>query len=233
MDQQNAQASRRRPLKSLAGGTAAALGLGLFVMVGLPLAAPLFPSQELQTCTVTDRPALQSNRRNFFPRAYTDCGTFIAAKEVSCTSDDAEDVALIPGYLYDLEVRGLSVPFLSTPTIVSAQVSATQRIVAPDEPGPANTSDEELNQILDGLTEQSSPEALRAWDYEQPTYDPECEVNRNVMTTAGIQRMLPAQAERLLKVPAGTTPRDPRLPCRGFQCGPEHQGKLPDSGRSH
>lgn len=145
---------------------------------------------------------------------------------------------LTPGFTYDLEVRGASLPFFSSREIVSATLSPHQNreplvLLEPFEP---TTDNELLNETieevqsrpenrkfeekLDQLKAEQSPEVLRAFDYQQPPYSPECDVSRVVMTSKGLQVMDPARAAEVLTPPPGVIIRDPLLPCEGFQCAP-------------
>lgn len=243
----------RRALKTTAWGLAVTLGAALLVSVGLPLSSVFFASVPEESCTVTERPIKPRARRSgsLFPRVYTDCGVFRlsntsdssgsfigSSKQAPCTADPALRTALIPGYTYDLEVRGAHLPFLATREIVSATVSPDQsreplELMEPLEP---NTDNELLNETieeiqsrpesreiqekLDQLEADFSPEALRAFDYEQPAFSPECDVSRLIMTSRGLQVVDPPRAAEILTPPPGTVPHDPLLPCEGFQCNP-------------
>lgn len=122
-------------------------------------------------------------------------------------------------------VRGAHIPVLLTRELVSATVAPAQsgqhhagitlpgNDETPDPPG-----SEELRSRLAELEAQFSPETLRAFDYEQPPFSPECDISRNVMTTRGLQLVRPNEATELLRLPAGTTARDPLLPCEGYLC---------------
>lgn len=181
----------------------------------LPFASPIFPASEVESCTVTGD-NFDSRRRNFIPKRPTDCGTFVARKSVTCTSDPSREVSLLTGYTYDLTVRGPRIPLLSVPVVDSAILSRQQARVQPSTLG---DGDDLHSEAARELMEQFSPENLRAFDYEQPPFDPSCDPSRNVMTSVGIQAVTPADALVLLTPPAGETPRAPLLPCSGFQCG--------------
>lgn len=112
-------------------------------------------------------------------------------------------------------MRGPQIAILSNPTVVSAQVAAEQPA---HRDYLAGLDDEDLPENVKALRDQFSPETLRAWDYEQPPYDPLCDSLRHVMTTRGTQLMPPERAKEVLRVPEGVAPRDPLLPCRGI-CG--------------
>lgn len=206
----------RRPLwRALA-----VLGVFTLLPLGLPLTHPLFPPQAEAGCTVSDN-HLSSARRSASPaRIATDCGMFTSRKQVTCEADPSLKVLFIPGTSYDLVVRGPQIPLISSPTVVSAQVSSEQapnprRLRLDDSP---NTNDPELNAKLQELADQYSPETLRAFDYEQPPFEPACDVSRHVMTSIGLQQMVPSRAEELLQAPEGVIPRSPKLPCEGFFC---------------
>lgn len=198
------------------------IGLGLVaVLIGLfsvQYLHPLFPIEEKASCTVTSPsekgPSTRYNR-DLLPRLTTDCGTFSADSAVTCTADPSRKVLLGVGATFDLRVRGPQIAILSNPTVVSAQVAAEQPA---HRDYLAGLDDEDLPENVKALRDQFSPETLRAWDYEQPPYDPLCDSLRHVMTTRGTQMMPPERAKEVLRVPEGVAPRDPLLPCRGI-CG--------------
>lgn len=118
---------------------------------------------------------------------------------------------------YDLVVRGPRLPLIGGPSIVSATVSPQQRYTY--DIGITEV-DESASESLQELQRSMLPETLRAFDYEQPPYDPQCDLMQDVMTTNGIQ-LVPAQcAKELLAPPRGVQPREPKLPCEGYQCSP-------------
>ena len=185
----------------------------LLVGVGLPLANPLFPASEVSSCTIGKK--LIRERRVIVPKQVSDCGRFVSRQRVACSSDPGTEVPLIAGVTYDLVVRGPRLGRLTSPTIASATVSEVQTY-------PRTAAGADLENSWSGaahtLMEEFSVEALRAFDYEQPPYDAECEVGRSVMTTKGIQFVDAERAAELLAPPPGTAPRAPLLPCRGFPC---------------
>lgn len=240
MEEQGVTRKPRKMYKRLAWGTAVALGAGLLVSIGIPLSSGLFPSETLTSCTITEKPFETRNRRSgtFFPRVYTDCGTFRSAKQATCTADPSLKTAFIPGRSYDLVVRGAHLPISASREIVSATALPKQATEArtPLKRLEPNTGDEQLDEIIDGirnspesrevdekiaqLEAEFSPEVLRAFDYEQPAFNPKCDVIRQVMTSKGLQVMDAPRATEVLTPPAGTTPRSPLLPCKGFECNP-------------
>lgn len=186
--------------------------IALLVVIGAPLASPLFPAETITSCTVEKKNL--KPKRSITPKVNSDCGVFTSVKTVDCTNTLGKSLALIPGFTYDLVVRGPRIPLITQPVIVSAAVSPEQKNT-PDWDRFDTPSEIEGVQKLQ---EQFSPDTLRAFDYEQPPYDPQCQVSRHVMTAKGLQLVDPARAERLLAVPAGVAPRDPKLPCEGFPC---------------
>ncbi len=201
------------------------LGALVLITIALPVANPLFPKREQASCTIESSSKIGSTRAarrgNIFPRVGTDCGSFVAGKEVACVSDPGRKIRLIPGITYDLTVQGPRVPVIWDPSIVEVRISAEQKRQDLHEPARARTSDPGLNAKLDALADEFSPGTLRAFDYEQPGFDPECDVLRHVMTTKGIQLMSPADAAEALRPPEGVAPRDPKLPCTRYPCGVE------------
>ncbi|WP_344031211.1 hypothetical protein [Leucobacter iarius] len=201
----------------------AVLGALVLVTMALPVANPLFPKREQASCTVESSSKVGSTRAarrgNFFPRVGIDCGSFVAGKEVACAADPGRKIRLIPGFTYDLRVRGPRVPIIWDPSIVAVRVSAEQTRPVRLWSERARVSDPELEQKLDALADEFSPETLRAFDYEQPAFDPECDVLRDVMTTKGVQLMPPADAADALRPPVGVVPRNPKLPCTEYPCG--------------
>lgn len=240
MNEPGAPRGPRKVLKRLAWGSAIALGAGLLVSVGAPLTSTLFPSETQTSCTVTKHPFEGRGRRggSFFPRVYTDCGVFRSAKQATCTADPEQTTALIPGFNYDLTVRGAELPFTTSREIVSVTVSPNQSFEPREfiKPLDSNTDDERFNEMvrdiqnrpenralnekLAKLKAEFSPETLRAFDYEQPAYSPECDVTRHVMTSKGLQIMDATRATEALTPPPGMAPRTPLLPCEGFECDP-------------
>jgi hypothetical protein len=197
-------------------------GLGalvLFLVLGsLRFAHPLFPVQDEASCTVTsssERDFTPRRGPDLFPTVGTDCGAFTAGDEVTCTADPSRSVLLTVGTAYDLAVRGPRIPVVSDPTVVSAQVSADQ----PTHSKPLSVpGGDAFHEDVEALTDRFSPQQLRAWDYEQPPYHRLCDAYRIVMTSEGLQLMAPARAAEMLLVPEGVSPREPRLPCEGWQC---------------
>lgn len=243
MDEPTEQRKRpRRTLKSLAWGSVAVLGAGLLVTLAVPLSSTLFPAEEVVSCTVTEHPTSPRGRRggiNFYPRIYSDCGVFRASKQAACTADPELDTNLIPGYTYDFTVRGANLPALLSREIVSANVSSKQ-LAKPIElltPLEADAGNDLLNKAIEEaksrpesraidekineLAEQFSPEVLRAFDYEQPAFTPACDISRNVMTSKGLQIMTPDRAKETLTLPEGAVAREPLLPCEGYLCNPQ------------
>ncbi|GAB2554207.1 hypothetical protein [Leucobacter ruminantium] len=212
--------------------------IGLLVVVGLPLASPLFPAETVGSCTIQEGPFTGSRRSGIAPKQSSDCGTFVSRKTVACTSDPSTELALIPGFTYDLVVRGPRIPPFAAPVIHSATVSAEQRLQLPGdyselfEPpeglelpdGYADEAEQRTAEIREEFEAEWGVEALRAFDYEQPPFDPRCELGRSVMTSQGIQHVQRERAEYLLTPPEGVVPRDPLLPCEGFQCGDPLEG---------
>lgn len=201
----------------------AVLGALALVTIALPIANPLFPKREQVSCTV-ESPSKNGSTRaarrgSVFPRVGTDCGSFVAGKKIACAADPGRKVQLVPGFTYDLVVRGPRIPIIWDPSIVEVRVSAEQKRPQLREMGRARTSSSELNAKLDALTDQFSPETLRAFDYEQPAFDPACDLQREVMTTTGMLLLDPGTAEAALRPPAGVVPRDPKLPCTQYPCG--------------
>lgn len=215
---------RRRPIVKWVVIGALALTVGLWLA---QLSHPVLPSSDQASCTVTSPSERHGSyrSRDVFPRIGTDCGTFVAEKEVTCSADPSRTVLLGPGTTYDLTVAGPRIPFLSQPTVLSAQVSEVQTRV-PDSWFDEELGDDPMYDNLRSLQQQFSPEALRAFDYEQPPFDPQCDPYRMLMTTAGVQMMPPARADELLEVPEGEMARDPKLPCDDwYHC--EARDRLP------
>ncbi|QIK64303.1 hypothetical protein G7068_14655 [Leucobacter viscericola] len=222
-----------RRFRNLPKAFASLLGLAVIggvIAWGVPATAPLFPAAKLASCTVIDQKG-NSGKRSLIPTMYTDCGSFQRAGTVSCTTNPAKEVRLGNYHTYDLIVRGPQIPILMVPKIMSAGLSKEQRVEIPAEPsvegltglnseyirGLSSSKDREMK-ASEKLREQWSPEKLRAFDYEQPPYDPDCDASLFVMTSRGLMESWPARAEQLLQVPEGVTPRDPKLPCEGYQC---------------
>jgi hypothetical protein len=211
------EAERARPARRRRGrviwATIALPLIALLVVIGIPLASPLFPAETIVSCTI-EKTALRE-RRAITPKQFSDCGAFISRKTVECTNDTGRDLALIPGITYDLVVRGPRLAPVALPVIESATVSAAQK-----HPPAAAEADDTPSDLpaLQELEQRFSPEGLRAFDYEQPPYDPLCQVSRSIMTTMGVQLVDPVRAEQLLTPPEGLVPRHPKLPCEGVQC---------------
>lgn len=186
------------------------------VTVGLIVTNEFFPEHTETSCTVED-PGHNSYRLRFLsPELRTDCGRFRSANQVTCTSNPEREVHLSIGTTYDLVVRGPNIPRVSAPKVISATVSAEQR----HEINPGMTEvDPTAAPGVPTLQGAARPETLRAFDYEQPPFDAHCDPTRVIMTTAGLQLTTPGHAELLLTPPAVVTPRDPLLPCEGYQCG--------------
>lgn len=219
---------RTRPRRRRIVVVLTVIGALVLIATMLPVANPLFPKQEQASCTVersskvgSTRPA---RRGNLFPRIETDCGSFIAGKGVACAADPGTQVLLLPGFTYDLVVRGPRIPVIWDPSIVEVRVSAVQQRQQPSLSDRARVSDPGLQRKLDAFADEFSPERLRAFDYEQPAFDPECDLQRHVMTTKGVQIMDPRRAEDVLRPPAGVVPREPKLPCTQYPCGFESPG---------
>lgn len=190
----------------------------LVLAFGMPLLNGLFPQEEIVACTIEEKSSFRNRKAGrLLPNLPSDCGGFRSPKEVTCTSDQTQQLALIPGFTYDLVVRGPRLPLIGGPNIVSATVSPQQRYPYAVD---VTEVDESASEALQELQRSLLPETLRAFDYEQPPYDPQCDLLRGVMTTKGIQ-LVPAQrAEELLTPPQGVQAREPKLPCRGYQCSP-------------
>lgn len=214
--------TRRRKRPIVRGLVIGAVLLAL-VLTAVRFWSPLWPSSEQASCTVTSPSERHSGyrQRDFFPSIGSDCGSFTAEKEVTCTADPSRTVLLARGTTYDLTVAGPRIPVLSDPTVLSAQVSTVQAIV-PDAESDLDLGDDPMYDNLRSLREQFSPETLRAFDYEQPPFDPRCDPYRMLMTTKGVQIVHPARADDLLAVPAGREARDPKLPCDDWYHCEEH-----------
>lgn len=184
----------------------------------MPLINGLFPQEKLSACTIEKDNGFRGRKAGaFLPDRPSDCGDFRSSKEVTCTTNPARQLALIPGFTYDLVVRGPRLPLIGGPSIVSATVSPQQRY---SYDAGITEIDESASEGLQELQRSVLPETLRAFDYEQPPYDPQCDLMQDVMTTKGIQ-LVPAQrAKELLTPPQGVQPREPKLPCKGYQCSP-------------
>ncbi|MBP1326482.1 hypothetical protein JOF28_001714 [Leucobacter exalbidus] len=212
----------------------------LIVWVGGPLSAPLFPEEVMTNCTVQQSSASRRPRA----RVLSDCGSFRSKKTAVCTADPSLRVQLVAGTDYDFVVRGAHIPLVLSRTLASATVSENQpappdrgaklraaadaleelqrsnesNSAGPAEPPAEDPEDAEFRESIKRLEDQFSPETLRAFDYEQPPYSPECDASRRVMTTRGPQIMKPDRAAEVLRVPAGTTARDPLIPCDPNEC---------------
>lgn len=216
-----------RPARRRRSWLLAVIPLGIAAAaLAFPLASPLFPAQEVESCTVKDKGS-ERVRRNIAPSRPTDCGTFTARKTVACTSDPGKQVQLLPGFTYDLTVRGPRVPLISRPVIESATLSAGQAMPIKgflEAEAGLNTDVTELPDAVRELREQFDPEHLRAYDYQQPPYDSLCDIMRPIMTSIGVQSVAPSQADELLTPPLGVEARTPKLPCEGFQCSSHAAG---------
>lgn len=202
---------RRRPVMKWALIGVFVLAVGLWLA---QLAHPVLPSYEQESCTVTSPSERHGGyrSRDVFPRIGTDCGSFVAEKEVTCSADPSRTVLLGPGTTYDLTVAGPRILFLSQPTVLSAQISSVQTY-APESLPDDELPDDPMYDNLRALQESRSPGVLRAFDYEQPAFEPRCEPYRMLMTSNGVQMVSPTRADELLEVPEGETVRDPKLPC--------------------
>jgi hypothetical protein len=189
--------------------------VSLIFTFGMPLINGLFPQKVIEGCTIEKKSSYRS--RSIPPTRPSDCGTFRSSKEVACTTDPAKQLSLVPGTTYDLVVRGPHLAFFSRPSIVSATVSKTQRYGYELD---LTKVDESASEALQELQRSMLPETLRAFDYKQPPYDPNCDITQHVMTTNGLQMMPAERARQLLTPPAGVQPREPKLPCEGFWCDP-------------
>lgn len=185
------------------------------ISVGTAVFNGQFAASEIASCTMQQSRQITYKRLGLRARIASDCGNFRGTKEVTCTSDPSQQIALIAGTTYDLVVRGPRIAFISAPTIVSATVSGEQLV----DPEPGLTEvDPDAHENVQALQSSLLPETLRAFDYEQPAFDASCDPYRAVMTTNGVHSVSPARAEELLEVPEGVTPRDPLLPCAGYLC---------------
>ncbi|QYM75656.1 hypothetical protein [Leucobacter luti] len=219
--------------------------IALLGLLATPVGNQVFPERTIAECTAGNPAEIRSlgGRRAYsVPLANTDCGAFRISQDTACTSDPARTIQLASGLNYDLVVRGPRVPFLVSPWLVSAQVSAEQpapssgtgrlsdleamrsrlddTLAEIDPEGEAARAAEraESEAAIAELAAEFSAETLRAFDYEQPPYDERCDSWRTVMTSQGLQHMTRADAAEKLALPAGVTPHDPLLPCEGFQC---------------
>lgn len=196
------------------------IGFGVILtmgaLFGVRFVNPLFPAASETSCTVSG--ALDQHRVRKGPdyaTVRTDCGTFVARSEVTCSADPSRMVHLTSGVTFDFTVRGPRIPIFSEPTIMEARVSSEQTV----EPEPEiELDDDPMWDSLKALRASRSPEVLRPFDYEQPPYDPQCDSWRTLMTTAGLQMFSIARAEEVLRVPDGEVARDPKLPCEGWTC---------------
>ena len=196
------------------------LVIGALILAGgvaarSPWFAEQFPEETIASCTVEHFSAQSTRRASFRASLHSDCGSFRAPKQVACTTDPTTRVPLIAGTSYDLVVRGPRIPLVSVPRVVAATVSSEQsgkRVLEP------STIDPAAPEAVQQLQRDWLPETLRAFDYEQPAFDPSCDPSRRVMTSKGPQVVSPEQAEQLLTVPSGVTPRVPKLPCDGHGC---------------
>ena len=213
----------RRRKRPIVRGVVIGVVVLVVALTAMRFSYPLWPSSEQESCTVTSPSERHSGyrQRDFFPSIGSDCGTFTAEKEVTCTADPSRTVLLARNTTYDLTVAGPRIPLLSDPTVLSAQVSAVQEIV-PDADSDLDLGDDPMYDNLRSLREQFSPETLRAFDYEQPPFDPQCDPYRMLMTSKGVQIVHPARADDLLQVPEGTVASDPKLPCDDWYHCEEH-----------
>lgn len=196
------------------------IGVGAFLAVvaltGLRFVNPLFPATTETSCTMAGGVDEHHVRRGpDYSTISTDCGVYFAADEVTCAADPSRTVHLVAGVTYDFTVRGPRVPIFSDPTVMDAQVASVQ--VAQPQPE-MELDDDPMWDNLKAFRESRSPEALRAFDYEQPPYDPGCDAWRTLMTTEGLQMFSIPRSEEMLTVPEGEVARDPKLPCEGWSC---------------
>lgn len=200
-------------------GVAIAVGVFVIALSGLRHVHALFPTKTETACTTVAAVDDHHVRKGpDFSTIDTDCGSFITEAEVTCTAVPSRTVTLVPSVTYDLVVRGPRLWIFSEPTIVEAQVTT----VPTTEPDPeTNREDEPVPDDSTTLPASPSPEILRAFDYEQPPFEPRCDAWRTLMTTEGLQLFPAATAELLLRVPAGEVARDPKFPCEGWKCGSE------------
>lgn len=193
--------------------------VGVLLVSGISYGTVLFngqfPEEEIVSCTVEDAGPQTHRRSAIRAKLLTDCGRLRASTQVECTTDGEQDVTLILGTTYDFVVRGPRIPLLSAPSIVSATVSSEQLYEAS---GGVTEVDPSAHENLQKLQRAQLPETWRAFDYEQPPYDPSCDSYRKVMTTKGLQIVSPARADEMLTAPSGVVPRDPKLPCEGYEC---------------
>lgn len=174
-----------------------------------------FPEESIVSCTVEDAGPQTHRGSAIRAKLLSDCGRFRASTQVDCTTDVEQDVRLILGTTYDFVVRGPRIPLLSAPSILSATVSSEQLNRAS---GGVTEVDPSAHENLQKLQREQLPETWRAFDYEQPAYDPSCDSYRMIMTTKGLQIVSPARADELLTAPSDVVPRDPKLPCEGYEC---------------
>lgn len=221
----------------------AILVLSIPTIALIPGVSSVLPERTLVECRVGNPAVLKTygrKRLNRTPLIQTDCGNLRSRQAATCTSDPGKKVQLISGTRYDIVVRGLDIPWFSSPAIVSAVISADQG--PPPEPpfseldALADSLFAELEQVdpeasakleaqqterlarIEEQLAQFAPEVMRAFDYEQPAFDPLCDAGRSVMTTIGIQHTTPEQALEWLTVPEGDSARDELLPCDAPAC---------------
>lgn len=199
------------------------IGVGVFLAVvaltGLRFVNPLFPATSETSCTLTGAVDEHHVRRGpDYSTITTDCGVYYANSAVTCAADPSRTVQLVAGVTYDFTVRGPRIPVFSDPTVMDARVS-TEQLVQPEPE--MELDDDPMWDNLKALRASRSPEALRAFDYEQPPYDPGCDAWRTLMTTEGLQMFDIFRAEEMLRVPDGEVARDPKLPCEGWKCDQE------------
>lgn len=198
-----------------------ALVLVVIVLVAVPFAHRLFPIETQASCTLTSGSERDHRYRggpDLFPRIGTDCGSFTADEEVACTADPSRTVRMLAGVTFDLRVQGPRIPVFSNPTVVTAQVSSVQLVQPPDLRDDSIPDNENLRKLRESI----SPAHYRAWDYEQPPYDRQCDAFRTVMTSEGVQIMTIPQADQTLEVPEGVVPVSPLLPCDDWYYCEEH-----------
>lgn len=223
-------------------GAVALLVLAVPMILAVPAVNEAFPARTAVECRVGDPREVRTIGRARLSRAKfvpTDCGVFRVTKQrqAVCASDPTRDVQLVQGTRYDLVVRGPDIPILTAPHVVSAVISADQgppghsrfaeldamadallEELDPDDRAKIEAQSAENLAGLEAYEQQFAPETLRAFDYAQPPFDPQCDASRRVMTTIGVQIMGPQRAAELLIVPEGETPRAPLLPCDGPYC---------------
>lgn len=193
-----------------------AVFLAVVALAGLRLVNPLFPATTETSCTLSggvDRHTVR--RAPDYSTISTDCGAYFASEEVTCSADPSRKVRFVAGVTYDVTVRGPRIPVFSNPTVMEAEVSTVQLV----QPEPEmELDDDPMWDNLKALRASRSPEALRAFDYEQPPFHAGCDAWRTLMTTQGLQMFSIPRSEEVLRVPEGEVARDPKLPCEGWKC---------------